>query len=69
MTTLRDWDVTAVAFRLAARWGDEDAVQIAERLIRKWAESEAPHAACAVVRWVRIKAVLLTVTTPAPGLH
>jgi hypothetical protein len=55
--------------RFARRHGDTRAIDLAEKLIRKWAESEQPFAQRAVVRWVKIKAVLINLATPAPGVH
>lgn len=69
MVMLRDWDEKAVALRLADRQGGETALYIAEKLIRKWAESDAPSAAGAAVRWVRIKAILLSLTVEPSGVH
>lgn len=69
MTCLRDWDISAAAFRFARKRGEDQALELAEKLIRKWADSERPFAEHAVIRWVRIKAVLHSLNNPAPGVH
>jgi hypothetical protein len=69
MVILREWNVRSAAFRLARRKGEARAVDIAEKLIRKWAESDAPIAAGAAVRWVKIKAILLSMAVEPVSVH
>ena len=69
MVTLREWDTTSVALRLASRRGEHVAVEIAEKLIRRWAEDETAHAAHAVIRWVRVKAVLASMLMHPQSVH
>jgi hypothetical protein len=69
MIELRDWDELAVAMRLCRRKGELGAIYLAEKMIRKWAESDAPRAGDAAIRWVRIKAILHSLSIPADGVH